>query len=217
MGIVLFSFLGTWQVFRAIEKQALQENMENKLSEQVLMLDKKTENIESQAFVQVKAIGHYDKKNGILVENIKYKGQIGYHVLTPFILKQDHSVIMVNRGWIAQNRDRNILPVIDTPQGEREIHGRISPHKSKPPLILGELDTSAKAWLYFDKDIFEKKMGKEILPVVILQDKDDAFGYIREWPKYEEKVGMHIGYAIHWYVFALIVLVTYLGVNIKKR
>ena len=48
-------------------------------------------------------------------------------------------------------------------------------------------------------------------------DNDTKHGFVRKWPKYDAKVGMHIGYSIQWFAFALIVLVTYLGVNIKKR
>lgn len=217
IGILLFSSLGTWQVFRAMEKQQLQQNMDLRVQQQAFMLDRNLNNIESRKYAQVEAIGHYDKSNEILIDNTIYKGRAGYHVLTPFILKEDQSVIIVNRGWVPLSRDRSILPELETPEGELHLHGIISPPKSKPPLILGELDTTTKVWLYFDKIIFEKKSGQPLLPVIILLDKNDAHGYVREWPKYEEKVGMHIGYAIQWYVFALIVLVTYLGVNFKKR
>lgn len=217
IGILLFSALGTWQVFRAMEKQQLQQNMDIKIEQQAFILDRGINNIESRNYTEVEAIGRYDKSNEILIDNSIHKGRAGYHVLTPFILKKDQSVIIVNRGWVPLGRDRSILPELETPEGELHIRGTLSPPKSKPPLILGELDITTKVWLYFDKIIFEKKSGQPLLPVIILLDKNDAHGYVREWPKYEEKVGMHIGYAIQWYVFALIVLVTYLGVNFKKR
>lgn len=216
IGILLFSSLGTWQVFRAMEKQQLQQNIDIRIQQPPFTLDKRLNNIESRNYNQVEAIGRYDKSNEILIDNIIHNGMAGYHVLTPFILKKDQSVIMVNRGWVPINRDRKVLPEIKTPEGELHIRGTISPPRSKPPLILGDLDTSTKVWLYFDKIIFEKKSGKKLLPVVILLDKNEAHGFVRKWPKYEEKVVMHIGYAIQWYVFALIVLATYIGVNFKK-
>lgn len=217
MGIILFSSLGTWQVFRAIEKEQLENKILEGLKQEAIRLDRNIENIEQKKFFQVEATGSYGEANEILIDNSIHKGRAGYHVLTPFILKEDQSIIMVNRGWLPVNRDRKILPETTSPQGNITIRGKIAKHKSKPPLILGELDTSTKAWLYFDKEVFEKKSGNKILPLVILLDKNDAHGYIREWPKYKEKVSMHIGYAIQWYAFSLIVLVTYLGVNIKKK
>lgn len=215
-GIFLFSSLGTWQVSRSFEKQELEKQLHHKQQQQAFQLDRAIENIEQKNYLLAEAEGYYDKANEILIDNSIYKGKAGYHVLTPFVLKEDQSVIMVNRGWVPVNRDRRILPEIKTPEGELTIQGKIAPHKSKPPLILGELDTSTKAWLYFDKEVFEKKTGKPVMPVIILLDENDAHGYVREWPRYEDKVGMHIAYAIQWYVFALIVLVTYLGVNFKK-
>ena len=216
IGVLVFSGLGTWQVFRAIEKQQLQQDMNTKIKQEVVFLDRALENIESKKYSKVEAVGRYDQSNEILIDNIIHNGVAGYHVLTPFVLKQDKSVIIVNRGWVPLGRDRSVLPVIDSPEGELIIHGTISPPKSKPPLILGELDTKTKVWLYFDKEKFEKKAAYSILPMIVLLSKDDKFGYLREWPRYEEKVAMHIGYAIQWYVFALIVLATYVGVNFKK-
>jgi len=217
LGLVVFSGLGTWQVFRAMEKQQLQDDMDIRVQQEAFTLDRNFMDIESRKYSKVEAIGRYNPSGEILIDNMINNGNAGYHVLTPFVLKKDQTVIMVNRGWVAVGRDRKILPELNVPQSEIHIHGIISPHRSMPPLILGELDTKTKVWLYFDKAIFEEKLGKEILPVVILLDKNDTSGYIREWPKYEEKVSMHIGYAIQWYVFALIVLATYLGVNIQKR
>jgi surfeit locus 1 family protein len=216
VGISLFSSLGTWQVFRSFEKQELEKQLHHKQQQQAFKLDRAIENIKQKHYLLAEATGHYDKANEVLIDNVIYKGKAGYHVLTPFVLNEDQSVIMVNRGWVPVNRDRRILPEIKTPEGKITILGKIAPHKSKPPLILGEIDTSKKDWLYFDKEVFAKKTGTPILPVIILLDKNDANGYVREWPKYEDKVGMHIAYAIQWYVFALIVLVTYFGVNLKK-
>ncbi len=217
IGILVFSGLGTWQVFRAIEKQQLQNDMDIKVQQETITLDRNQADIESEKYIKVAALGQYNKSGEILIDNMISNGKAGYHILTPFILKEDKSVIMVNRGWVAVGRDRKKIPKLDSPQGEIRIHGILSPHRSKPPLILGELDTKTKVWLYFDKTLYEKKSGEKLLPLVILLDKNDDYGYVREWPKYEEKVAMHIGYAIQWYVFAVIVLMTYIGVNFKKR
>jgi len=217
LGIILFSSLGTWQVYRATEKQQLQDEMDIRLEQEALSLERDIDDIEAKKYIKVEATGRYDSLNEILIDNIINNGKAGYHVLTPFILKEDNSVIMVNRGWIPLGRDRQKLPELRSPQEQLKIHGIIAPHRSQPPLILGQLDIKTKVWLYFDKMVFEKKIGTTILPVVILLNKNDKYGYVREWPKYKEKVGMHIGYAIQWYVFAIIVLATYLGVNFKRR
>ena len=217
IGISVFSSLGIWQSYRALEKQQLQETMNRNASNEAFQLKAYIPEIDQKIYHKVNAAGHYDKYNEILIDNAIHSGKAGYHVLTPFILEDDQSVIMVNRGWVPVGRDRNILPSIETPQEAMTIHGIITPHKSKPPLILGEQDMTAKVWLYFDNEKYLERTKFTLLPVIILLDAKDKFGYVREWPKYDAKMSMHIGYAIQWFAFALFVIVTYFGVNIKKK
>jgi len=216
-GLILFISLGTWQVFRAQEKQRLQSEMEIKKQQTPFQLDKRTPNIESAIWRPVIASGRFAEKNEILIDNIVQDGIAGYYVMTPFILAGDKSVIMVNRGWVPAGNDRRLLPETSATDKLIEIHGILAKPRSKPPLLLGELQTDGKVWLYFDSRLYQKKTGYPLIEsATILLDPEDANGYLRQWPKFNARVGMHIGYAIMWYVFALIVLFTYIGVNYRK-
>jgi len=218
LGISLFFSLGTWQVNRAGVKEKLQHDIESRQNQPSFTLQRSIDNISSKSFVPVKALGHYDAKYEILIDNEIQQGKAGYHVLTPLILSDDQSVIMVNRGWVPLGRSRDVLPELTAPAGSLVIHGRISPHKSKPALILDQGNIEpGKVWQFFDFEKYTKYTGYNLLPVVILLDKKSSDGYIRNWPKYTSKVGMHIGYAVQWYVFAVIVLITYIAVNLKKK
>ena len=217
IGISGFTSLGIWQTNRALEKQQLQRDIDNKAKQDGFQLNHSISDINEKIYLNVNASGRYNKNNEILIDNIVYSGQAGYHVLTPFILDKDQTVIMVNRGWIPVGRDRNILPLIETPEDEINIHGILAPHKSKPPLILGELDPTGRVWPYYDLQKYIEHTKYNVLPVMILLDKKEKSGYARDWPKYDAKMGMHIGYAIQWFVFALIVLITYIAINFKKK
>jgi surfeit locus 1 family protein len=218
LGISLFFSLGTWQVNRAGEKEKLQHDIESRQNQPEFILDSSIVDISSKSYVPVKALGHYDAKHEILIDNEVVDGKAGYHVLTPLILKEDQSVIMVNRGWVPLGRSRDVLPELTTPENSVIIHGRISPHKSKPALILDQGDTEpGRVWQYFDDERYMKHTKYNLLPVVILLDEEQGEGYLRSWPKYSAKVAMHIGYAVQWYVFAAIVLITYIAVNFKKK
>jgi len=221
IGITLFSALGIWQSNRAIEKQQLQEDFDRKNTQAAFLLNTSVDRLEAKKFLKTEVVGHYDSASEKLIDNTVHKGNAGYYVMTPFVLKDHNSdrplIIMVNRGWVPVGRDRNELPKLEAPAGEVRIKGQLAPPKSKPPLILGELPVREKVWPYFDLTVFRQNASAEVLPLIILLGQDEEGGYVREWPKYESKIGMHIGYAIQWFVFALIVLVTYLGMNIKKR
>ena len=54
-------------------------------------------------------------------------------------------------------------------------------------------------------------------PVVILQDPADPNGFLRSWPKEMPKEGMHIGYAIQWFAFAVISLMLWLRLSLVRR
>ncbi|HEB81780.1 MAG TPA: SURF1 family protein [Gammaproteobacteria bacterium] len=222
LGVALFASLGTWQVYRAIEKQQLQDDYDRKSEQPAFVLNENIDNLQNKMFLATRLVGHYDAENELLIDNTVYQGTAGYYVMTPFVLKDTarngaEAVIMVNRGWIPVGRDRNQLPELSVPAGEITISGQLAPPKSLPPLILGELPLKDRVWPYLDMEKFVRRSGYDVLPLIILLDEKDSNGYVRDWPEYESRVGMHIGYAIQWYVFALIVLATYIGLNLKKR
>jgi len=47
----------------------------------------------------------------------------------------------------------------------------------------------------------------------VLQDPDDPNGFARYWPRELPKEGMHIGYALQWFAFALIGFVLFVRLS----
>lgn len=217
LGVALFTALGFWQVSRAVEKQGLQDAMTARLQQPALELRRLNANMDQLQYAKVNAHGRFDVQHEILIDNELHNGQAGYHVLTPLIL-EDNTAVMVNRGWISQGQNRDVLPEINTPTGDVSIQGMLAPPKSKPALILAEADINpGKVWLYLDLKKYEANSGLTLMPLVLLMDAQSSHGFVREWPAYDAKVWMHIGYAIHWFVFALAVVIIYFAVNTKKR
>lgn len=217
LGTALFSSLGIWQVHRAQEKQSLQELMDIRHQQVTFDLNSYRPDITSETYSSIKVAGYFDKQHEILIDNEVYKGKAGYHVLTPLILGNE-TVVMVNRGWVALGQSREILPDINTPELLVQINGTIVPFKSKPALILdNNFSQNTKVWPFFDYEKYKAYTGYDVLPVMVQMHKDSQYGFIRDWPKYDARTGMHIGYSIQWFAFAAIVIATYLGLNIKKK
>lgn len=217
IGFSVFCSLGYWQVTRANYKLMLQQTVEERKQEPPIVLQQDNKNIEGYVYTPVVAIGVYDKANEILIDNQKHQGLPGYHVLTPLKLKFDDSVIIINRGWIPMGHNRDDLPELDSSEGEVEVQGVLSLHRSPPVIKLGHsiIDTENR-WLYFDIEQYNQVTGYKILPVQILIDQNNRDAYEVNWPDFDAKVTMHIGYSIMWFAFAIIVVVTYFGVNIRK-
>ena len=72
-------------------------------------------------------------------------------------------------------------------------------------------------WPYLTVDLYAAVADYPLQPVVILEDPDDAAGFLRNWPREMPKEGMHIGYAIQWFAFAAIALVLWLRLSLVRR
>ncbi|MDH5571109.1 MAG: SURF1 family protein [Gammaproteobacteria bacterium] len=216
-GILVFSSLGYWQVERAEYKKNLEQEIVIRNNSPAIALNVSIKDISQNYYRHVKVKGVYDVTHEVLMDNKIHQGEAGYHVYTPLVLDGSDTVIMINRGWLKGGHDRQSIPETSVTGGLIELSGRLHPLPSKPPLVLENNMDPGKRWIYFDAEKYGKITGLKLLPAIILLDKNEVDGYIRDWPKYDAKVSMHIGYSFMWFTFAIIVLVTYIGVNLKKQ
>ena len=146
-------------------------------------------------------------------------GNNGFYVYTP-LLMQDGNVVLVNRGWVAANAHRKDVPQVSVPQGPTTIAGRFSKPRSKP-IMLGGLPpanaNSDEVWFYVDLPLLRRLLNRPVAEFVLLQNSSDQSGLSRQWPVFDTKVGMHIGYAIQWFAFAFIAFVFFLIFSIRRN
>lgn len=237
--IVLMTFmsLGVWQLNRANEKEAQFNEMQSLSSTQAINVNN---NLPTQianphvekgsanslrAFLPVLAEGRYLEEQQFLLDNIIYKGKPGYYVISPFRLKDSDEVLLVNRGWLEKTDALPVLPDISinsnsTDFSSQIIEGVLANPRSKP-VIGGDLPTPVSPtpplWFYMDLEYFKKQTELNVLPLVLRLNPETNSRFVRDWPKYKAKTGMHIGYAIQWFVFALFVLIAWIGIIYKSR
>ena len=102
----VFLQLGLWQLDRKAEKEALFERFDEAPS-----MDLARALDSGSSFARVTAAGRYDAARHVLLDNKIWQGRAGVHVLTPFVL-QDDRTILVNRGWLPMPADRSYLPEV---------------------------------------------------------------------------------------------------------
>jgi len=227
--------LGIWQMNRASEKELLQSIINQRTQLTPTSLNQKPLNNHEKEYVlnpYERAIvnGHYQPADQFLLDNIMYNGKPGYYAFTPFKIENTNKIILVNRGWIPQGKTRQDLPDFSINTQKRSLTGIIATPRSKP-VILGSIDQpiseNPNLWYYMDVKHFEKNAGYSVLPWVLrLQTETDLLAktnqktksteLIRKWPKFDAKTGMHIGYSIQWFVFALFILLAFIGLSFKK-
>jgi surfeit locus 1 family protein len=63
----------------------------------------------------------------------------------------------------------------------------------------------------------EQVLETRLLPVILLLDKSDEHGFVREWqPVYGVTPDKHRAYAMQWFTLAVVLLLIYVGVNSKR-
>ena len=215
---------GLWQFDRAAQKQALQTQLNARLSEPpVALTDKlitgKMTDLESWRYRRVKFAGIYDTRYQILLDNQVENTVAGYHVLTPMLVEGGNNYVLVNRGWIAVAKDRQ-TPAVIAPQGRQEIEGDISlPAAKFFTLEEPQLKTTdwQPVWQHLDLQRYIKSVPFVAAPYVVRLDANSATGgFVRNWPPPGERVSMHLGYAYQWFGFAVTLLVIYIVLNVKK-
>lgn len=224
--------LGFWQLSRANEKQLLQSLVDERTALPPVSLNMPIE--EFAPYQSVEATGRYLANDSILLDNIVYQGKAGYYLLTPFEILATRSVIMVNRGWLPQGKSRAELPIFKTPDEIITLQGHLIAPRSKP-VFLGDsvspMSETPSLWNFIDLEFFSQLQGYPLLPLVFnLQEGGQTStitatpipsdleenSLIRDWPRYDANSGMHIGYSIQWFVFALFALIAYFGISFKK-
>jgi surfeit locus 1 family protein len=213
----LFIALGFWQLDRADQKRSLANNLEQRRKLPALLLAGDLPAADQLEYRPVIANGRLLADRTVLIENRKYLGQTGFHVITPLQLEDSKRIVLVNRGWIS--REQAADPAgIPQPGGDLTIRG-VANVPQPPALALSLPAESAETlphWPFLTLEHFSAWSGLQVLPFTILQAPDDTGGFVRQWPEPQVNVGMHIGYAIQWFAFALILLLIWLRLSLHQ-
>ncbi len=200
--------LSFWQFNRAEEKRIvlmLQES--NKNTETLLLSDRLAKNFELDLYKRTKAEGHFDKDHQYLLDNQINQGKVGYFVLTPFLIKDEQAVVLVNRGWLPLGKKREELPNISVGDEKRIISGRIN-RFSGIGIKLKGAEIPTKTWpaliQVVDIEVLSQHLGYKLLPFQVELDQDAAGGYKRDWhTPLAMPPEQHIAYAVQWFLLAI--------------
>lgn len=215
--VPLFTSLGIWQLDRAQYKRELAATIEQRAREPAMPLDTLTADAHDLQYRTVRATGVLEAEGQFFIENRRRGGRTGFHVVTPLRMDDGHTRVLINRGWIEAPPDGS-LPAAEVPDGTVSVTGEV--YIPSPPAL--ELRSGAEAgrewgrrWPYMTVDLFRATVEYPVMPFVLLQHPDDPHGFVREWPREQPGDAMHIGYAVQWFAFALIVTLIYLRLSLS--
>ena len=211
IGVTVTANLGAWQLRRAAQKIALESALESRASMPAIStaeLAASTALAEAQRYRPVQLRGRWVAGQTVFLENRQMESRVGFYVVTPLRLAGRSDAVLVQRGWVPRDlRDRTLLPVVTTPEGEVEVIGHIAP----PPARLYEFAAAAAGVIRQNLDMpsFAAEAGLTLLPLSVQQDDAPSTrgdGLLRRWSRPAVEVQKHYGYAFQW--FALCALMT---------
>ena len=210
--------LGQWQLNRAAEKRAIQEQRDQQGERSALdnaaFMALSTPLEELHRPVQLK--GHWLADQTVFLDNRQMNAKPGLYVITPLKIEGSSAVVVVQRGWIARNfEDRTQLPKVRTLTGTVVVEGRIAP----PPSKLYEMGgpDSGVIRQNLDLSLFSTETGLPLLSMSIQQSGAASDGLLREWPVVGTGVEKHYGYAFQWFALSALIALLYVWFQIVRR
>lgn len=212
---ILFANLGIWQTRRAAEKFDLEHRF---ASADIMPLQDAI--AQARRFTKISASGHYDGKRSLLLDNQVFRGKTGVHVYTPFYTEHG-TTILVNRGWLALELDRNELPDVPTPEQSVVIGGRLNLYPV-PGRVLGDADQLKNdSWpqlvTYLNHADIATALERPVAAWVVQLDPLEEYGFEdRNWAPVFLTSQKHHAYAFQWYAMTIITLVLWVTSGIRR-
>jgi surfeit locus 1 family protein len=219
--LAIFLRLGFWQLERANEKDILEQSFMTGQNAAPITLDALPEDPAKLRYLSVTVTGEYDNQHSFLLDNKIHDHKVGYEVLTPMRIAGDRRLVLINRGWIPAPRQRAILPSLGNIAGEQRITGAIYISPKKPFTLEKDTAETNITWPYriqvLDIPKIEAALGVSVYPFVLQLAPDQAHGFVRDWQPISMPSHKHLGYAVQWFTFALVLIIIFIALNVKKR
>ncbi len=220
IALIFFLNLGFWQVRRSHEKEQILQSLNHKLKSSPVLLQNLPKTAKARQYQPVVFEGKFENSRQFLLDNRTHKGKAGYQVITAVKVFGLKETVLVNRGWIPIQGRRSQLPKLPEVFGLQKIHGIIRMPLAKGLVLKAETISSDK-WpiriQQLDFPLMAKLLNQPVYPFVVLLDKNAPHGFVRDWKFINMKPQKHIGYAVQWFGFAVVLLIIYFALTLKRE
>jgi cytochrome oxidase assembly protein ShyY1 len=210
--------LGNWQLRRAEQKLALQQQMLVRAEFDPVKSNELAPAQTPEEFRRVVAKGEFIASWAVYLDNRPYQGRAGFYLLMPFKLSGSEQSVLVMRGWFPRDAiNREHIPTITVPEGVTHLEGRVRASTGKV-MQLGEAAALQPGSIAQNVDVaeFARASKLSLQTFIIEQTNDAADGLVRDWPIPSVGIDKHKGYAFQWYSLALVAAVFFLLTGFKR-
>jgi surfeit locus 1 family protein len=217
IGVIMLINLGFWQLRRLEERRALNAEIEAGLRANPTPLTGQPVDPVALHRHRVTVTGALDNAANIIIKNRPFLGQAGVELVTPLKITGSEQAVLINRGWIPLDQMDSAARRAYDVTGPVTIEGiayRSQPQPSGylvvPDPTLAPGQTRLDDWFRVDVDGIGRQLDYPLLPLYVRQSpgsNPDEMPLRAE--EFDLSEGSHLGYAIQWFTFALILVIVY--------
>ncbi|GAB4542001.1 MAG: SURF1 family protein [Anaerolineae bacterium] len=226
LGMAVLARLGVWQLDRLEQRKARNAEIIAQLSLPPLPLTAEglPEDLGDLKYRRATARGEFDFSHQVVLLHQNWMNAPGVHLIAPLVLEGGSQAVLVDRGWLpADQAAPDGWSQFDEP-GLLEVTGFIQLSQTLPSRsqTAGQPESPEfrSEWYRVDIEAIQAQMPYQLLPVFILQSPAEDEGVrlpYRSEPEFDLSNGPHLGYALQWFVFALILGIVYVSYVRKKE
>lgn len=248
--LVTFPQLALWQWDRYQQESDQAARMEARRSADpvpladVVSREMDRDAIAAAEFTPVVVTGTWSADEQVAQRNRSYDGQAGFDLLTPLVLDDaaldggvldgdvldgdvvdgdvvnDHTAVLVRRGWVPPERVAGATPTTDVPvSGEVEVTGWLEISGEQPSFGPTDAGTGMLDIVFHaDVERLDTQVQAHLLPMIVRltsQVPDDGQFPLPQAPP-PSNAEQNLSYMLQWSAFTLIVAIGY-GIVVWRR
>ncbi len=210
--------LGTWQIERLHWKEGLIAARQAAVTAPPVDLPASLDEARSREFHRVQVTGTFLHEHEFYIGATAESGRNGYQVVTP-LRRADGSILLVNRGWIPEDRKDPARRAEGQIPGEVTLGGLLRlPPQNEPAWFVPGNSVAHNYWFYVDIPAMAAAGHLDgVLPFYIDADRTaNPGGFPIGGQTRLTLPNDHLQYAITWYALAVGLAVIYV-IFIRRR
>ena len=220
ISLLILISLGTWQVYRLIWKNSLISNYLYKFNNEIIKYDKSFLFNDEFEYRRINIKGRFINEKEILIIGKTFEGNVGFHLITPFITKEE-KLLLINRGWISEKLKLRSSRSFSLIEEDIVIDGIIR-RPQKKGYFVPENDPIGNFWFTIKPYQIEKALKLESFDL----EKKFYVDVIRDKGKLKLPIGVsgspnfrnqHLTYAFTWYSLAITLIIVYFAFHFKEK
>ena len=204
--MMVLARLGFWQLDRLGQRRANNAIVAAALAASPLDLFGATlpDDLSTLKDRQVTATGEYDLDNQLVLKVQNWDGRAGAHLITPLLLADGETAVLVDRGWIPEVENNPVDRAKYDVTGPVTVEGYAALSQALLHREAVVPEGPQTEWYRVDIAAIQPQMPYRLLPIYALQAPEDnqELPYRRE-PEIDLSEGSHLGYALQWFTFSL--------------